>query len=225
MLKRITVIKAVISVLILFVSCAYLSDDDTESIVYNDELLYVNTEYYSDGRVKSRQTFKEISSDSFIGHGYVYYYYPSGQIEYFSNINKGKKIGTAYTYFKNGDIKDVWFYNPGGNAISAIKYDSLGNVIEELSRDQRKPQVIMKNLDFDSVKITVYSMDIPYNEKNVYLSTSRHGTIDSIMRTEDQFDVFKIKKDTSLIEVSIDYIDMASGDILSSDYSQFRLND
>jgi len=224
MLKRITVFRTIIPVLILFMSCGYLTDD-RESVVYNDEDLYVNTEYYSDGRVKSRQTFKEISSDSLIGQGYLYYYYPSGQINYFSNINNGKKIGNSYTYFKNGDIKNIWFYNPTGNAISAIRYDSLGNVIEELSRDQRKPQVIIKYLDFDSVKITVYSMDIPPYEKNIYLSTSRHGTIDSVMRTGDQYDVFKIKRDTSLLEVSIDYIDMASGDIQSFDYSQFRLND
>ena len=210
--------------IVLLFSCNQKNHAHEERVYYNKELLYVNQEYYENNSLKSRQTYKKVSSDSFIGHGYLYYHYPTGEIQYFTNVNEGKKIGTAYKYFKNGDIQEVLFYSPEGHAISAIKYDSLGNVIEEVERDQRKPQVIIKDLNVDTVKITVYTMDIPNNEKNIYLSTSKDGTIDSIIRTENQFDVFKVKKDTSMFEVSIDYINVKSGDIRESDYTQFLLD-
>ena len=207
----------------LLVACNQKNNEHLERVYYNKELLYVNNNYYENGSLKSAMTCRKIDVDSFIGHGYINYYYPTGEIEAFANMDMGNKIGTEYRYFKSGDIQGVLFYSPVGNLLSVIKYDSLGNVIEEIKRDQRKPQVIEEDINVDSSKFTVYSMNIPNYGKNIYLSTSRQGTIDSIMRSEDQFDVFQVKKDTSRFEVFIEYFDTESGNKTSYDYTHFWL--
>ena len=249
MLIQQNILRAIVNRILIFmflpliISCDQKNDEQEESVnhdkewlhvnqdyqeeeeweYYNNEWLYVGQDYHENGNLKIRQTYKQIDTDSFIGHGYNFTYYPTGEVKAFGNLHRGNVIGNVLKYFKNGDIQEVLFYDPQGYSLSVIKYDSLGNVIEEKGRDRRKPQVIIKDLNVDSVKLTVYSMHIPTYEKNIYLKSSGQGTIDSIISSEDPFDVFQSKIDTSMFEVLVQYIDPESGAIISNDYSKFRL--
>jgi len=202
--------------------CSCQQQQQEVRIFPTDDMHYVKEWFSEDGVLEYRQSFMKTSNDSLIEHGLLKKFYPSGQKKYYANFHRGNKIGTVYRFFENGAVQEVWFYNPLGKALYGLKYDSLGNLLEELAREQRYPQIILKDLDPNLVEVKVYSVNIPNRKKSVFLSNPE-AILDSTINTSNHYDLFVIPKDTSWLQIAVDYFDSSSGELIETDLENFRL--
>ena len=143
-----------------------------------------------------------------------------GFLEYFANYDRGKKIGSVTKYYKSGEIKEYWFYNPEGHALYTIQYDSLGSEIKEEGIEQRFPQVIIKDEKDNKISLKVYSADIPKHYRNVYLVAPSGLKIDSILNCKRPFEVFNVPIDSGYYQIKVDYYDI---DLVATDSISFRI--
>lgn len=199
--------------------------DANEKIVFEGEELWLKNYFYSDGSLKGQQTFLEIKTDSFVSHGFSKYFYPSGSLEYFTRLDYGNKIGTVYKYFETSKVKEVWFYNPVGEAIYSREYNENGEVINEHNKEKRTPQVVYKKNENNSVELKVYSVNIPERKKNVYLINGDLEVIDSVLNSKSPYDLFVFDQRHKEYQINTDYYDKNLEAYIETDNLQFSIEE
>ncbi len=190
---------------------------------YGGEKLLLKRTYYDKGSkllIQSERTYLVVE-DSLLGHGFGNLYYENGNLEYFANYYRGKKVGSVWEYYETGRIKKYWFYNPIGQAIYGIEFDFNGNVIKEEGVEQRCPQIISKDLPGNKVLLKVYSAQLPNFYKKMYLITPDSIVIDSILGSQLPFDQFEISENSGYYTVCVDYFN--EYDKIYSDSTIFKI--
>jgi antitoxin component YwqK of YwqJK toxin-antitoxin module len=191
-------------------------------VIYLDESdLWLRREFYPNGVVKVEHTYKIVNKDSTYQHGYLSYFYPDGSLEYSASIENDHKIGTVYKYYESGKENGIYFYNPIGNLLYSIEYDLEGNIIQEKFKENRQPQVILKDFNIDSIELKIYSVDIPKQRRNIYLIKRNGEIIDSIKGSSSQFEKFVIQKDTNIYQIDVDYYDSKQNKFIETNQVQF----
>lgn len=215
---------------ILLLNCLVLalfscSIDENEKIVYKGEELILKKEFYADGSIEGRHTLKKVFPDSLVNHGFVEYFYPSGSLKYRAELDNGNKIGNVKKYFESGQVMEVWFYNPIGQALYSVHFTEEGQIFKELAPEQRAPQVIYKDGRNDSIELKIYSADIPTRKKNIYLINDSNEILDSAINSKEAYNKMVIHSKLKYYQINVDYCDINTGAFSETDSFQFSLEE
>jgi len=203
-------------------SCRFLNvksseSEVTERYVVNDTVFEVSPVYYAgaklhkvrvthpDGYVIREFTLKHLSKkDTFVFHGYIKYYYPSGMLRAREGLYLDGNFGSQYSYYPNGVIKRYSFFHNINQQTYLIRFDTAGHVTKELGRDQIDP-IRIHNVDEDPDTLVIdYSfVDIPFLDKDVvvYLNDSLYDSIPCANGAILQFKFSKMELENYWIRV------------------------
>lgn len=105
-----------------FFSCR---ETDSRKQFVNKQGLVVRRMFYEDGTtIKYEKTYKQDT----IPHGYGKIFFPSGQLEFYTEFSNGKRTGKEVMYYKNGKMfREGWHKDNKKDSIW-LWYDSLGRL-------------------------------------------------------------------------------------------------
>jgi hypothetical protein len=195
--------------LLLFSTCSERTENPT-SIMFYGEVVYLQTNYYWNNRIRALKTF--VDSEKTIPHGFEKWYHQNGKLQYLAHFDQGMQIGSSYHFSPSGKLIGYGFDTPQGQLIFNME---TSNEIDELERRRCSFVVVDKN----SKTHRVYSVDIPGFEKTIHLLSGSNAFDDRLVNRDYLFSEFDYEglsdsvwivirytsKDTILIDSMLTY--------------------
>jgi len=168
-----------------------------DQIEYGKELLYVNKNMVDSEGFTVHASFKMISRDSLIPHGFNKSFYADNTLRSFTNIRLGKLFGSTYVYSSLGKIDKYLFYDTKGNLRKLLEYNKHGELITNADDGILESYVLYEMLKNDSMQVRILSPDIPHLRRNfTYTSKNCDHRIEKDLEEKRNLDIFTFIRDT-----------------------------
>jgi len=96
---------------------------------YNNGIPNNISEYYDNGKVKTKSSFIALNDTTIGQNGLYKKYYKSGNIKAQGEFKNGNQIGLFEEYYKNGQIKEKAIFEEGKQNFQITEYDQNGQII------------------------------------------------------------------------------------------------